>query len=86
MKKTTYLLGLASGVVLACSWKFLVKESVKIGVKVGRGVKRVSAETLEDLEDASAEAMQDLAEEDEINRDAEQQEATRRRKRKPTAV
>jgi hypothetical protein len=64
MKKTTYILGLASGVVLAFNWKLIVKESVKMGVKVGRGIKKVSAETLEDLEDASAEAMHDLAEED----------------------
>jgi len=64
MKKTTYLLGLASGVVLALNWKPLLKESIKVGVKVGREVKRVSAETLEDLEDAKAEAMHDLEEEE----------------------
>jgi hypothetical protein len=63
MKKTTYLLGLASGVVLALNWRPLLKESIKVGVKVGREVKRVSAETLEDIEDAKAEAMHDLEEE-----------------------
>ncbi|HLK62413.1 MAG TPA: hypothetical protein VKU19_03180 [Bryobacteraceae bacterium] len=64
MKKTTYLFGLASGVALACSWKFLVKEGVKIGVKAGRQIKKVSEQALEDLEDASNEAMHELAEED----------------------
>ena len=64
MKKITYILGLASGVVLALNWKPLLKESIKFGVKVGREVKRVSAETLEDLEDAKAEAMHDLEEEE----------------------
>jgi len=63
MKKTTYLLGLASGVVLALNWRPLLKESIKVGVKVGREVKRVSAETLEDIEDAKAEAMHDLEQE-----------------------
>ena len=43
MKKTTYILGLASGVVLALNWKILLRESIKISVKVGREVKRVSA-------------------------------------------
>jgi hypothetical protein len=64
MKKSTYLVGLASGLVLAHSWKFLVKEGVKIGVKAGRQIKKVSEQALEDLEDASNEAMHELAEED----------------------
>jgi len=85
MKKTIYILGLASGVILAQNWRFLVKEGVKIGVKVGRGIKKVSAETLEDLEDASAEAMQDLAEEDETVQENEQPNG-RRRKRQPAAT
>jgi len=79
--KKNYLLGVASGVVLAASWKFLLKEGVKIGVKVGRGIKKVSAETLEDIEDASAEAMQDLEEEDQVARENGRQESGRRRKR-----
>jgi hypothetical protein len=64
MKKTTYILGLASGVVLALNWKILLREGIKISVKVGREVKRVSAGALEDLQDAKAEAMHDLAEEE----------------------
>ena len=79
MKKSTYIFGLASGVVLATFWKSIVREGVKIGVKVGREVKRVSAETLEDMEDATAEAMQDLAEQDQ----ADKQHPEGARKRKP---
>jgi hypothetical protein len=86
MIKKNYVLGLASGVALAASWKFLVKEGVKIGVKVGRGIKKVSAETLEDIEDASAEAMQDLEEEEQAARENERPDAGRRRKRQTAAV
>jgi len=86
MIKKNYMLGLASGVVLAASWKFLVKEGVKVGVKVGRGIKKVSAETLEDIEDASAEAMHDLEEEENAARESERQDAGRRRKRPTPTV
>ncbi|HEY4088948.1 MAG TPA: hypothetical protein VGM43_23630 [Bryobacteraceae bacterium] len=86
MIKKNYMLGLASGVVLAASWKFLVKEGVKVGVKVGRGIKKVSAETLEDIEDASAEAMQDLEEEENAARESERQGTGRRRKRQASTV
>ena len=71
MKKTTYILGLASGAILALNWRLLLKEGIKVGVKVGREVKRVSAETMEDIEDAKAEAMQDLAEEEQAARGSE---------------
>jgi len=64
MKKTTYVLGLASGALLALNWRFLLKEGVKVGVKAGREIKKVSAQTLEDIQDASAEALQDLAAEE----------------------
>jgi hypothetical protein len=69
MKKTTYVLGLASGVMLALNWKFFVKEGVKVGVKVGREIKKVSSQALEDLQDAKAEALQDLAEEEKAARE-----------------
>lgn len=74
MKKTSYLLGMVSGAILLYNWKLLVKESVKIGVKVGREVKKVSAQTLEDLQDATAEAMQDLEEQEKTKRTKENQE------------
>jgi hypothetical protein len=64
MKKTTYVLGIASGVALALSWRFLLKEGVKAGVKVGREVKKVTAKTLEDIQDVKAEALQEVADQD----------------------
>jgi hypothetical protein len=81
MKKTYYILGLVSGAILVYSWKLLVKEGVKIGVTVGREIKKVSAATLEDIEDATAEAMQDMADQDQAGRDDEHQDTARRRTR-----
>ena len=85
MKKTSYLLGVVSGAILLYNWKFLVKESVKIGVKVGREVKRVSAKTLEDLEDATAEAMHEVDEQDQVKQTAEHAEPASGRKQTATA-
>jgi len=62
MKKTTYAVGVVSGLVLARSWRFLLKEGIKAGVRAGRQIKKVSEEVLEDVEDASAEAFDELAE------------------------
>jgi hypothetical protein len=66
MKKTTYLLGLISGAAIAFNWRTIVKEGVKAGVKAGREIKKVSAQTLEDIQDAKAEAMDDLAKKDTV--------------------
>ena len=85
MKKTSYLLGLASGAILLYNWKVLVKEGVKIGVKVGREVKKVSAKTLEDLEDATAEAMQDLEDQEQAKRAKEHQGPVSDQKQSVTA-
>jgi len=60
MKKSTYLIGVASGLVLANSWKFLVKEGIKVGVRAGRQVKKISDQVMEDLEDARAEAFDEM--------------------------
>lgn len=64
MKRTIYLLGVVSGVVIAKYWKPLVKEGVKAGVRAGQAVRRVSEEALEDIQDASAEALEELAQQD----------------------
>lgn len=64
MKKSTYLLGVASGLVLASSWKILVKEGIKAGVRAGRQVKKISDQVMEDLEDARAEAIDELQEQE----------------------
>jgi hypothetical protein len=62
MKKSTYAVGVVSGLILARSWRFLLKEGIKAGVRAGRQIKKVSEEVLEDVEDASAEAFDELAE------------------------
>lgn len=61
MKKTIYLLGVASGVVATTSWRFLFKESVKVGVRASRVVRQVSAQAMEEMQDASAEALDELS-------------------------
>jgi hypothetical protein len=62
MKKTAYVVGIASGLILARSWKFLLKEGIKAGVVAGRKIKTVSDQVLADMEDASAEAFDELQE------------------------
>lgn len=64
MKKSTYIVGVASGLVLAHSWKFLVKEGIKAGVRAGRQIKKVSDQVMEELEDASAEAFDEMQEQE----------------------
>jgi len=61
MKKAIYVAGVVSGVVIAKHWKLLVKEGVKAGARAGQAVRRVSEEALEDIQDASAEALEELA-------------------------
>jgi len=61
MNKAAYIFGVATGVILACSWKLIVREGVKAGVRAGRAIRTVSDQAVEDLEDASAEAMDELA-------------------------
>jgi hypothetical protein len=60
MKKISYLLGVASGVVLTNYWRVLVKQGVKAGVRAGRAVREVSQQAMEDVQDASAEALEEL--------------------------
>ena len=62
MKKSTYLVGVASGLVLAHYWKSIAKEGIKAGVRAGRQIKKVSEQVMEELEDASAEAFDELQE------------------------
>lgn len=64
MKKSSYLLGIASGVVVTAYWRTILKEGVKSGVRVGRVVKRVSAQAMEEIEDANAEALSELQQQD----------------------
>lgn len=66
MKKTTLFVGgLASGLVLSQTWKVLTKQGIKLGIKAGRKVREVSQQALEDIGDLTAEAAQEVHEEEE---------------------
>lgn len=64
MKKITYLFGVVSGVVVTTSWRFLFKESVKGSIRAGRVFRRLSTQAVEEMQDANAEALNELAEQD----------------------
>ena len=67
MKKSTLfvgLVGMASGVVLAHKWRLIVKEGIKLGLKASVMVKEVSQQAIEDIGDLTAEANQELSEND----------------------
>ncbi len=67
MKKRTLfagLVGLASGVVLAQNWKTLAKEGIKFGILAGQKVREISQQAMEDIEDLTAEATQELSQRD----------------------
>ncbi|HYY97975.1 MAG TPA: hypothetical protein VE642_05250 [Pyrinomonadaceae bacterium] len=67
MKKRTLfvgLAGLASGVVLAQKWRFLVKEGIKFGLRASVVVKEVSQQAIEDIGDLTAEASQEISKHD----------------------
>lgn len=67
MKKRTFfagLVGLASGVVLAQNWKMLTKESIKFGILAGIKVREISQQAMEDIEDLTAEAAQEISQRD----------------------
>jgi hypothetical protein len=58
------LAGLASGVILAQNWRYLTKEGIKLGVRAGVKVREVSQQAMEDLGDLTAEATQELSEQE----------------------
>ncbi|HEX8475594.1 MAG TPA: DUF5132 domain-containing protein [Pyrinomonadaceae bacterium] len=64
MKKTTFFVGVLSGVVLARTWKVLAKEGIKTGIKAGRKFREISQQAMEDIEDLTAEATEELAEQE----------------------
>ena len=69
MKKRTFfagLVGLASGMVLAQNWKILTKESIKFGIRAGIKVREISQQAMEDLEDITAEAAQEVSQRDAV--------------------
>jgi hypothetical protein len=65
MKKAMFFLaGLASGIVLTKHWRPLAKGGIKAGIRAGRKVKEVSQQAVEDIEDVTAEALEELSEEE----------------------
>lgn len=61
MKKTLFVVGLLSGVVLSQTWKVITKEGIKAGIRAGRKFKELSEQALEDIEDIAAEAADEVS-------------------------
>lgn len=62
--KKTFLVGLALGVVISQFWRPLAKTGIKTGIRVGRKVKELSQQAMEDLNDMAAEAGEEIMQED----------------------
>lgn len=60
-KKTLFVGGVISGLVLARTWRVLAKEGIKFGIHAGRKVKEISQQAMEDIEDIAAEATEEVA-------------------------
>ncbi|HEX7999708.1 MAG TPA: hypothetical protein VF528_15075 [Pyrinomonadaceae bacterium] len=61
MKKTLFVVGVLSGVVLSRTWKVLTKEGIKVGIKAGRKFRELSQQAIEDIEDIAAEASEEVS-------------------------
>lgn len=68
LKKTIFVAGMLSGLVIAGSWKLLAKGGVKLGVKAGRKLKELSMQVKEDIEDLTAEAVEEVTKYDETKK------------------
>lgn len=64
MKKNVFFVGLLSGLVLARTWKVVAKTGIKTGIRAGRKIKEISQQAVEDIQDLTAEATEELSEED----------------------
>jgi hypothetical protein len=63
-KKVLFFAGLFSGVVIAQNWRAISKQGVKFSIRAGRKVRELSQQAIEDFEDVTAEAVEELAEEE----------------------
>jgi hypothetical protein len=61
--KTTWAFGIGvlAGVILCKKWQPIAREGVKAGIRVGREIKKLSSEVVEDFQDYAAEADAELA-------------------------
>lgn len=61
MKKTIFIAGMVSGLVIAGAWRSLAKGGVKMGLKAGQKIKELSMQIKEDLEDMTVEAVEEVS-------------------------
>lgn len=59
-----FVVGLVSGMIVAKSWKVLAKGGIKTGIRTGRKLKEFSYQVMEDIQDLTAEATEELSNED----------------------
>jgi hypothetical protein len=71
-KKALFLAGLFSGIVISKNWRTISKQGIKAGIRAGRKVREFSQQAIEDIEDVTAEAIEELGEE---QQEKQQQEA-----------
>ncbi len=60
----TFFVGIISGVVLSKTWRPLTKKGIKAGIRAGRKIREVSQQAIEDLGDVTAEATEELIQEE----------------------
>lgn len=60
----TFFVGIVSGVVLSKTWRPLTKQGIKAGIRAGRKIREFSQQAIEDLGDVTAEATEELIEEE----------------------
>ena len=63
-KKILFVAGLFSGIVIAQNWRTLSKGGIKMSIRAGRKVREISQQAMEDFEDVTAEALEELAREE----------------------
>lgn len=61
MKKRLFVAGLVSGLVLSRTWRVLTKEGIKVGIRGGRKLNELAQEFVEDVQDVTAEALEELS-------------------------
>lgn len=61
MKKTSFIVGILSGIFLAQWWRVLIKEGIKAGIVASHKIEELSQVAREELEDVAAEATEELA-------------------------